>query len=156
VARHQQTIRTLNQLIRIGREGEHLCTLGAATVHGALARVLRERGEEWGRVSDELQALVLILRGAPATNGTFAARARHRWIALHAQLFGSGESRLLRVWEQLERHALECYWQAAEGYLPARIRRTLCLQAERILRRVEQASDLREHALLQSPTATTL
>jgi len=75
---------------------------------------------------------------------------------MHTRLFGEGESRLLSAWEQLERHALDCYWRAAEGYLPARIRRTLCLQAERILRRVEQASDLRGHALAQSPTATSL
>jgi uncharacterized protein (TIGR02284 family) len=140
----QDTIRTLNRLIRTCRDGEAFCRVCArCRVGNELQTLLRSRSEEWARQGDELQALVLLLNGEPALSGTFAATMRRGWIALRAGLIGSAEDPVVEAWELMQREAWERYAAAMSGYLPERIRRTISLQSDRISDRCDQIGSLR-------------
>jgi uncharacterized protein (TIGR02284 family) len=140
----QDTIRILNRLTRVCRDGEAFCRVGARSrVRKELRALLRNRSEEWGRLGDELQALVLLLNGEPALSGTFAAAARRGWLAVRTALFGSAEATVVEAWEHMQREASERYAAAMSGYLPERIRRTISLQGDRISDRCDQIGSLR-------------
>ncbi len=140
----QDTIRILNRLIRVCRDGEAFCRACSRRRVGAeLRALLRGRSDEWARMGDELQALVLLLNGGPAMSGTVAASALRTWIALRTALSGSGDAVVVEAWGQLQRAAWGCYAEAVSGYLPERIRRTVGLQADRIADRCDQIGALR-------------
>jgi len=150
----QHTIITLNRLTRICRDGEDFCRLCAGRLeHTDLRALLRQRREEWGRLGDELQALVLLLGGEPATAGTLAARARRAWTLLRTALFAGSEMLLLEEWHGMQEQALQRYEEAVGGYLPERIRRTISLQADRIADRYEQIGVLRGRYTIRSQNA---
>jgi uncharacterized protein (TIGR02284 family) len=146
-----QVITTLNGLIRNGRDAEDFCAICSRIAAAPLAVLLRQRGEEWGRLTDELQALVLLLGGTPAALPSLGARARHLALAGRARLIGTHESLILGQWQRLEHDALARYEAATAHPLPEQIRRTLTLQTERALRRLEQVSRLSGHPLAHSP-----
>lgn len=135
----QETTRTLNRLIRVCRDGEDFCRAASARCASPdLKALLHRRSEEWGRLGDELQALVLLLGGTPATSGTLAARARQWGLVLRHALLGPSDATVVADWRGIERHAQERYTEATEGYLPERIRRTISLQADRVVHRSDQ------------------
>lgn len=139
----QKTIRTLNQLTRVCRDGEESCRVcGARAASSDLRALLCQRGDEWGRLGDELQALVLSLDGSPVTSGTVAARARRAWLVLTAALLGPTDAALIESRRRAHRHALARYAEAVGGYLPERIRRTVSLQADRIADRLDEIEGL--------------
>lgn len=149
----EETIRTLNRLIRVCRDGEDFCAAGARRAAAAdLSAVLRQRSEEWGRLGDELQALVLLLGGEPATSATLAARARHWCLGARLAVLGPADATLVAAWQSLERQAEECYRAAIDGYLPERIRRTVSLQAERVVHRADCIGGLYGDVLMGSPS----
>jgi uncharacterized protein (TIGR02284 family) len=138
------TVRILNGLIRVCRDGERFCRVCAKRrVSADLRPLLRDRSEEWARLGDELQALVLLLNGEPATSGTVAAAALRAWLALRTMLPGSTDAVVVDVWGEMQREAWERYAEAMSGYLPERIRRTVGLQADRISDRCDQVAALR-------------
>src|SRR5690606_22613895 len=143
--RTQETIRTLNKLIQTCRDGEELCrACGEAVDSPGLRTLLRYRSEEWGRQGDELQALVLLLGGEPAVGGTHAARVLRAWFAVEAAIGGPSGLPMLESWQRDQQRALDRYEEALSGYLPERIRRTVSLQADRVVDRYEQIGGLRE------------
>ena len=149
----ENTIRTLNRLIRVCRDGEDFCGAAARGAAAAeLGSVLRHRGEEWGRLGDELQALVLLLRGEPATSATLAARVRHWVLGARLAALGAADATIIAAWQGIERQAEARYLEAIEGYLPERIRRTVSLQADRVGGRAERIGDLLGHVALHSPS----
>jgi len=149
----EDTIRTLNRLIRVCRDDEDFCGASARGAAAAeLGTVLRHRGEEWGRLGDELQALVLLLGGEPATSATLAARTRHWGLGARLAMLGPADATIIAAWQRVERAAEARYLEAIEGYLPERIRRTVSLQAERVVGRAERIGDLCEHVALHSPS----
>ena len=149
----ENTIRTLNRLIRACRNGEDFCGAAARGAAAAeLGSVLRHRGEEWGRLGDELQALVLLLRGEPATSATLAARVRHWVLGARLAALGAADATIIAAWQGIERQAEARYLEAIEGYLPERIRRTVSLQADRVGGRAERIGDLLGHVALHSPS----
>jgi uncharacterized protein (TIGR02284 family) len=139
----QKTIRTLNQLTRVCRDGEESCRIcSRRTASSDLRALLCQRCDEWGRLGDELQALVLSLGGSPVTSGTVAARARRAWLVLSTALVGPTDAALIEAWRRAQRHALAPYTEAVGGYLPERIRRTVSLQADRIADRLDEIDGL--------------
>ncbi len=150
--RAENTIRTLNELIRAGRDGEDFCSVCASGASAELAVLLRQRYEEWGRLSDELQALVLLLGGEPAIGGTLSARALHLWLLARTRLLGQDDALVLAEWERVERAAAQRYERAMSNYLPERIRRTVRLQAERIFTRLDEVARTRGRYIVHSPT----
>jgi uncharacterized protein (TIGR02284 family) len=137
--RTRETIRTLNRLIRVCRDGEDFCRVaGKRAACADLHALLRRRSGEWGRLGDELQALVLLLGGAPATEGTVAARTRQAWLVLRHALLGPADATVIAEWQCIQQRAQVRYAEAIDGYLPERIRRTLSLQADRIVNRTDR------------------
>jgi uncharacterized protein (TIGR02284 family) len=140
------TVSTLNDLIRTCRAAEALS--GACAVTAARAQVrnrLHARSEEWARQGDELQALVLLLGGEPATKPTLRSRAAGIWMGLLTLARGPSDARALDDFETAQQHALSRYEVALRGYLPERIRRTVSLQARQIFARAERVSWTRGH-----------
>jgi uncharacterized protein (TIGR02284 family) len=142
--RAQDTIRILNRLIQVCRDGEAFCHACARRrVSPDLSALLRNRSDEWGRLGDELQALVLLLNGEPAMGGTIAASALRVRLVVRTLVTGSAESAVLDAWRRMQGEALERYSEAMSGYLPERIRRTVGLQVDRISDRLHQIGTLR-------------
>jgi uncharacterized protein (TIGR02284 family) len=150
--RAQETIRTLNRLIRSCRGAEAFCR-ACATTRGAsqLRTVLRHRSEEWGRHGDELQALVLMLGGEPATGSHTGADARRIWLGCMALLFGSSEALVIEEWQCEQQRVLSRYEEALRGYFPRRILRTVTVQAARIAQRLAQIESLGHEYAAASP-----
>ena len=110
------TIETLNRLIQVCRGAEDFCETAARGTGGAdLATVLRQRGEEWGRLGDELQALVLLLGGEPAMSASLAARARHFALGARLAALGPADATVIAAWQRIERRAEARYLEAIEG-----------------------------------------
>ena len=150
--RTEETIDKLNGLIRVCRDGEELCGCGGVRASSAALRaLLLHRSEEWGRLGDELQALVLLLGGEPVTSASFAARARRMRLALRVMLSGRNDAPLMDAWQRAQQRALRCYAEALGGYLPERIRRTIGLQADRVMDRCDQIGTLRVQLEIHSP-----
>ena len=145
------TVRTLNGLIRICRDGEAACRAwsGAAQTAG-LRELLHERSQEWARQADELQALVLLFQGRPARTGTVGGRVLAVWVVAKAALLGRSDLPIVLDWEHMQRHALRRYQQALSGSLPERVRRTLTLQASRLSAHHHRLEDLRGQFAAQS------
>jgi uncharacterized protein (TIGR02284 family) len=155
VAMHtQDTIRTLNRLIQTCRDGEDFCRVAGESVDSVGLRPLfRFRSEEWGRQGDELQALVLLLGGEPASFGTAGAQVLRGFMKLKALIFGRSDHSVLELWQAFQKHAVERYEEALSGYLPQRIRRTVSLQADRVMDRSEQVGNLRDRYSIHSQRA---
>ena len=149
--RTQETIRTLNRLIQVCRDGEQICRACAEAAESSDLRVtLRSRSDEWGRQGDELQALVLLLGGEPATTGTMHALASRAWLSLKVAVFGRRDLLVLEQWQRAQQRALDRYAEALSGHLPGRIRRSVSLQAGRVTDRYDQIIGLRERYATQS------
>jgi uncharacterized protein (TIGR02284 family) len=142
--RTQATIRILNRLIRMCRDGEEICgTCSDVTESAGLRSLLRYRSEEWGRQGDELQALVLLLGGTPAVSSSPSANLLATWLVLRTAVLGKSDAEAIRLWSRVQRKGLERYEFALNGYLPERIRRTVSLHSRRVLDRSEKIGILR-------------
>jgi len=152
--RTQATIRTLNKLIRTCRDSEELCNACADVVESpGLRSLMRYRSEEWGRQGDELQALVLLLGGNPATAASFYTYLSGAWLSFKTALLGPSDLAAIEAWQQVQQSGMHRYEEALSSYLPERIRRTVSLQANRILDRSEKIGILRGEYMLHSQGA---
>jgi uncharacterized protein (TIGR02284 family) len=137
------------------RGAEAFCLACAQTRAASQLRpVLRHRSEEWGRYGDELQALVLMLGGEPATGSSAGAWARRMWLAGKALLLGSSETLVLEEWQFVQQRVLNRYEEALRGYLARRILRTVTVQSVRIEQRLEQIESLRQECAVGSPNVS--
>jgi uncharacterized protein (TIGR02284 family) len=153
--RARETIRTLNRLILSCRGAEAFCRASAQTRGAAqLQSVLRHRSEEWGRYGDELQALVLMLGGEPATGHPAGTFFRRLWLFAKSLLLGSSEALVLEDWQFEQQRVLSRYEDALKGYLARRILRTVTVQSARIEQRLEQIVSLRQEYAVASPSAS--
>ncbi len=128
-----RTVQQLNGLIRTCRNGEVNCRAWSGAADSEELRgLLLERSEEWARQADELQALVLLFGGRPASLGSWTGHLLAAWIELKSALLGRNDLPVLLDWEHAQRGAMRRYRHALEGRLPERIRRTVTLQAQRL------------------------
>ena len=149
--RTQATIRTLNKLIRTCRDSEELCGVCSDSVQSpGLRSLLRYRSEEWGRQGDELQALVLLLGGNPATAASPYGQCASTWLGVKTALLGASSLAAIETWQKVQQRGLDRYDEALGNYLPERIRRTVGLQANRVLDRSEKIGMLRGEYTLHS------
>jgi uncharacterized protein (TIGR02284 family) len=141
--RTRDTIRTLNSLIRTCRDAEYLCQISArAVVSEDLRALVSRRSEEWARQGDELQALVLLLGGSPDNAGSAAGYVLGSWASARSAVLGRSDLSAVEDWNHVQERALDKYQHALLGYLPERIRRTVGLQADRMIERLEQINAL--------------
>ena len=104
---------------------------------------------------DELQALVWMLGGEPATGNPAFAWIRERiWVAGKMLLLGSSEAIVLEEWQRRQQRVLNRYEEALKGYLARRILRTVRVQATRIQQRLEQIESLRNEYAVGSPNVS--
>jgi uncharacterized protein (TIGR02284 family) len=150
--RVQQTIRTLNDLIRTCRGTERLCRVGSLYAESSdLAALLNDRVDEWGRLGDELQALVLLFGGNPARRGAANLFALARWLSFKAAAFGASDWWVIDSCHAAQQRALQHYEHALGDRLPQRIRHTVSLQTDRIMDRLDTLDRLRRQ--LEYPAA---
>jgi hypothetical protein len=90
-----------------------------------------------------LQALVLLLGGAPAVSSGASANLLATWLILRTALLGKSDAEAIELWSWVQRRGLERYEVALNGYLPERIRRTVSLHTRRVLDRSEKIGILR-------------
>ena len=139
----RDTIRMLNRLIKTCRDGEYLCQVcSSGSVSEDLRALLLQRSEEWARQGDELQALVLLLGGSPSSFGSLGAQVTGLWARARALIIGRSDLAAVEDWQRMQEHSLDCYQESLSHYMPERIRRTICLQADRTIERLEQISAL--------------
>lgn len=139
--RTRDTIRILNNLIGTCRDAEYLCHVcSRGVVSDDLQTLMLHRSEEWARQGDELQALVLLLGGSPSNSGSARAHLRGAWTTLRNAIIGRSDLSAVEDWQHMQERSLDRYQSALSGYLPERIRRTIGLQADRSIERLEQIS----------------
>jgi uncharacterized protein (TIGR02284 family) len=152
--RARETIETLNALIEACRGVEKLCRACAESgASRALQNLLRFRTDHWGRLGDEMQALVLLLNGAPARTSAPGSQWLCAWVAVKAAVLGVSDARALDTCQHAQLRALYRYDHALSGYLPERIRRPLTLQADRIAERIDAMDVLLGQASVHSQGA---
>lgn len=128
-----KTIARLNRLVLLSRECERLCgSLARCAPTGPAAGALWAGAQGWGRLGDELQALVLIAGGAPAAHPGAGAILRGGLWRTQAWVRAPREAELLARWQALQQQAAKCYEAVLATALPERIRRTLTLQLARV------------------------
>lgn len=137
------TIRMLNTLIGTCRDAEYLCQIcSRGVVSEDLRALMAHRSEEWARQGDELQALVLLLGGTPSSSGSAGAHLSGSWAKLRTAVIGRSDLSAVEDWQRMQERSLDRYQEALSGYMPERIRRTIGLQVDRTIERLEQISAL--------------
>lgn len=141
--RTRDTIKTLNALIRTCRDAEYLCQICSnGVISEDLHTLMTHRSEEWARQGDELQALVLLLGGLPSNAGSIGAHLTGAWATVRNTIIGRSDLSAVEDWQHMQERSLDRYQEALSGYMPERIRRTIGLQADRTIERLEQISAL--------------
>ena len=145
------TAATLNKLIRTCRDGEAICRIWShAAASPDLRDLLRERSQDWARQADELQALVLLFGGSPASRGTLGGWLLANWVIVKTLALGRGDLPVILDWERVQRRALRRYQLALGDSLSEQVRRTLTLQASRLSAHHHRLEDLRGHLAAHS------
>jgi len=135
-----QTIRTLNELIIVCRDGENGFHVCAEHVRDEQLKTLfLERASACARAAVELQNLVLELGGEPAreTSSVFGTMHR-RWINVRATFTGDDDATIVAECERGEDYALEIYRNALDDHLPDFVRRIVLQQFEGVMNNHDQ------------------
>ncbi len=147
------TISVLNRLTRLCRDCEQTCeSLARAAPRSAVAGLLQDRAQEWGRQGDELQALVLLASGTPVTTGSLEAALQRALWRLQGWVSAPAEALLLRRWQALQQQAAGRYETALGAPMPERMRRTVALQAQRVRARCAVSAHSAGAGALHLPT----
>ena len=131
---HGHTIRTLNELIAVGRDGEkgyNACARLARSEH--LRRILLDRARECADAVDELQALVHQLGGNIVADDSVFSTMRRRWVGVRATLAVSDDADVLDECERGDDCTLEAYRNALDDHLPDFVRAVVQRQFEDVM-----------------------
>jgi uncharacterized protein (TIGR02284 family) len=132
-----QTIRTLNELLVVSRDGYKgflVCAEHARSER--LRKLFQERARACAEAMEELQALVRSLGGEPAAEcSTFGAM--RRWINVRAAIANCDDEFLdetiVAECERGEEYALEAYRNALDDHLPDFVRYIVLRQFEGVM-----------------------
>jgi uncharacterized protein (TIGR02284 family) len=133
-----QTIRTLNELLVMSRDGYKGFLICAEHVRGErLRELLQERARACAEAMEELQALVRSLGGEPAAECSTFGAMRRRWINIRTS-FADGDDEFLdetivAECERGEETALEAYRNALDDHLPDFVRYIVLQQFEGVM-----------------------
>lgn len=138
-----QTIRTLNELIIVSRDGEKGFQICAAHVRDERLKALfLDRACACAQAVDELQALVRSLGGEPAQEGSAFGTMHRRWVDVRATFSSDDDATIVAECERGEDYALETYRNALDDHLPDFVRRIVLQQFEGVMNNHDQIRTL--------------
>jgi len=134
-----QTIRTLNELITVSRDGEKGFAICAQYVRDERLKCLfSDRARACLQAVEELLAVVRELGGDPAKDdGAFGAMHR-RWVDVRATFSTDNDATIVAECERGEDYALETYRNALDDHLPDFVRRIVLQQFEGVMNNHDQ------------------
>lgn len=150
---HTNTIETLNELIKVCKDGEQGFTTAAGDVeNGALRALLNTGSQRCAASAQELQNLVRGLGGDPATSGTAVGALHRGWVELRAKTSGHTDLVVLKECEAGEDSAKKSYERSlAQAGLPVEVRQVLERQYQGVIANHDEVRRLRDeykdHAL---------
>ena len=134
-----QTIRTLNELIIVSRDGEKGFRVCAEHVRDEQLKTLfLERASACAQAADELQNVVRELGGEPAREGSVFGTLHRRWVNVRATFTGDDDATIVAECERGEDYALEIYRNALDDHLPDFVRRIVLQQFEGVMNNHDQ------------------
>jgi uncharacterized protein (TIGR02284 family) len=150
-----QTVRTLNELITVTRDGERGFRACAARARDPLLRAhLLERAYACARAGLELTALIEQLGGEPVRYGSRIGAMHRGWLGLRAALARNDDRAILAECERGEGHALAIYRNALDDPLPAEVRGLVLRHFEGVMENYERIRRLHE-SLRPAPATVT-
>jgi uncharacterized protein (TIGR02284 family) len=134
-----QTIRTLNELIIVSRDGENGFRICAERVRSEpLKNLFADRARSCAQAAAELQSIVRQLGGEPAKEGSAFGTMHRRWVDVRAAFSGDDDATIVAECERGEDYALETYRNALDDHLPDFVRRIVLRQFEGVMNNYDQ------------------
>lgn len=146
--KNDHTIRTLEELISMSRDGEEgfrACAQHALAQE--LCQLCLDRSREYADGTEELRSLVRQLGGEPGNRASPAGTLHRRWVNIRAALARGDDAAILAECERGEDHALETYRNALDDHLPDFVRRVVLRQFEAAMSNRDQVRALHDWAL---------
>ncbi len=141
----RDTIDTLNDLIKISKDGEYgFQALAEHAKSPPLRQLFARRASECSAAASQLQMHVTRLGGEADTGGSATGALHRGWVAVRATLAGYTDQALLDECERGEDAALERYNEALQQTLPIDIQPVVALQREGVKRNHDQVRTLRD------------
>lgn len=133
--RYGHTIRTLEELIAVGRDGEKGYAACARLARSEPVRnMLLDRARRCADAVRELQSIVRRLGGDDACADVRTVRTmRRRWTAAHATLTAGDDTDVLDECERGDGYVLEAYRNALDDHLPDFVRAVVLRQFEVVM-----------------------
>ena len=152
---HRFTIEALKELIGARRDAEQGLRICIEHVRERRLRtLLLSHLQECAQAQQELQSLVRLLGGEPATTAPESAAVRRRWADLHEALrlalACSEDGVILDECERGESRALEVYRNALDDPLPSLVRAVVLRQFEDVMTNHDQIRDLRSQPSMRA------
>lgn len=142
--KQDETIRLLNSLIEVSRDGEKGFTEAAGRIERAdLRQFCLDQSSVRAQFVSELQQIVRFLGGTPVESGSLAGAAHRVWIQLKSTVSGDDRA-IIAACESGEDSALRYYREALEVNLPADVRPVVEQQYQSIQRSHDLIRTLRE------------
>jgi uncharacterized protein (TIGR02284 family) len=149
-----QTIRTLNELIVVSRDGEKGFRTCAEHVRSNVLKALFiERARACASAVEELQAVVRELGGEPAKDSSTFGALHRRWLDVRATFSSADDATIVAECERGEDYALETYRNALDDHLPDFVRRIVLQQFEGVMNNYEQIRILGSETLARGYAA---
>lgn len=141
----QNTIDTLNDLIKVSKDGEYgFQSLAEHAKSPALRTLFSRRAVECGAAASQLQMHVTRLGGEADTGGSATGALHRGWVAVRATLTGYTDEAMLDECERGEDAALARYDAALQTALPIDVQPVVALQREGVKHNHDQIRRLRD------------
>ena len=149
-----QTVRTLNELITVTRDGERGFRACAARARDPRLRDhLLARAARCARAALELAACVQQLGGEPVRRGSRMGAVHRGWMGLRTALAMRDDAAILAECERGEGHALAMYRNALDDPLPEPVRELVQTQFVGVIENYEEIRQLHRFVV---PAVTTV
>jgi uncharacterized protein (TIGR02284 family) len=139
------TIKTLNRLIEVSRDGEKGFVASAKDVSDPeLAAVLRARAQECRDALRDLQELVRMLGGEPRTEGSLTGALHRGWESVKAAAVQNRNHAILVECEKGEDHARNVYSAALKERLSPQVYALVAAQYQGVVKNHDRIKALRD------------
>lgn len=147
MAKNDQVVSVLNDLLENARDGEYGFKTCAEQVESSAAKQLfAARAVGCAEAARELEALVRQYGGEPADGGTAAGALHRGWVQIKGAVGADSELSILESCERGEDTGIARYRKALKEELPADVRAVVERQAAGAQKNHDQIRDLRNAA----------